>query len=74
MPSIEHSLLDHRALIASLAGRGTGAPTVTLNRPGRMELTLQQHRTDGTLVVLLVNYSARATIPTPNQFRRTVRC
>ncbi|MFI0843108.1 hypothetical protein [Mesorhizobium sp. IMUNJ 23232] len=56
----EHSLLEHRALIASLAGRGAGAPTVALNRPDRMELTLQRHRTDGTLVVHLVNYSGQS--------------
>lgn len=55
----EHSLLEHRALIASLAERGAGAPTVTLNRPERMELALHRHRTDGTLVVHLVNYSGQ---------------
>ncbi|WP_442581381.1 beta-galactosidase trimerization domain-containing protein [Mesorhizobium sp. ASY16-5R] len=56
----EHSLLEHRALIARLAERGTGASAVTLNRPDRMEVTLQRHKTDGTLVVHLVNYSGQS--------------
>lgn len=56
----EHSLLEHRVLIATLAQHGTRAPMVTLNRPDRMELTVQRHRDNGSLVVSLVNYSGHS--------------
>lgn len=56
----EHSLLEHRALIAKLAQQGTRPPIASLSRPDRMELTVQRHRDDGSLVVSLVNYSGQS--------------
>jgi hypothetical protein len=66
----EHSFEEHRALIKTLALDGR-TPTVTVNRPERLELTVQRHRGDGTMVVHLVNYSGqsdnRSAEPVTNQ-------
>lgn len=55
---MDHGLAEHRALLADLATR-FAPQAVAINRPGRLELTVQRQAGSRNLLIHLVNYSGQ---------------
>ncbi|AJY44872.1 alpha-amylase family protein [Martelella endophytica] len=54
-----YGLSEYQSLIADLATAAERPQAVRLERPGRLELTVQRHRKTGDLVIHIVNYSGQ---------------
>jgi hypothetical protein len=56
---MEYGLAEHRAMLTELATRFGGPQPVSINRPTRVELTVQRQDSTGNLLIHLVNYSGQ---------------
>lgn len=56
---MEYGLAEHRAMLASLATRFGGPQPVSINKPTRVEVSIQQQDGTGNVLVHLVNYSGQ---------------
>ena len=55
----DFGLAEHRAMLAAFATRYGGPQLIGINKPGRVEVTLQRQEGSGDLLVHLVNYSGQ---------------